>query len=64
MFPSSDPFVCSPLPSNGYRGRHNVRGPAVPHLHRYYGLIRSLPIRRLRSLVSLDRKLPLHIRGD
>src|SRR2546422_1405565 len=22
MFPSSDSFVCSPLPSNGSRGRH------------------------------------------
>lgn len=40
MFPASDPFVCSPLPSNGSRGRHILRGPAVPHLHRYYGLIR------------------------
>ena len=42
MFPSSDPFVCSPLPSNGSRGRHFFRGPAVPHLHRYYGLVRFL----------------------
>ena len=57
MFPSSDPFVCSPLPSNGSRGRHFLRGPAVPHLHRYYGLIRSLPIRHPGSLVALDPEL-------
>ena len=59
MFPSSDPFVCSPLPSNGSRGRHFLRGPAVPHLHRYYGLIRGPHIRRQQSLVALDRRLPL-----
>jgi hypothetical protein len=58
MFPSSDPFVCSPLPSNGSRGRHSFRGPAVPNLHWYYGLVRSLPIRRPLSLVALDRELP------
>ena len=58
VFPSSDPFACSPLPSSGSRGRHNFRGPAVPHLHRYYGFIRSLPTRCPRSLVALDRKLP------
>ena len=60
MFPSSGPFVCLPLPSNGSRGRHNFRGPAVPHLHRYYGLIRFLTTRRQRSLVALDHRLPLH----
>jgi len=42
MFPSSDPFVCLPLPSDGSRGRHLFRGPAVPHLRRYYGRIRFL----------------------
>jgi len=60
MFPSSDPFVCSPLPSDGFRGRHNFRGPAVPHLQRYYGLIRFLTTRRQWSLVALDHRLPLH----
>ena len=60
MFPSSDPFLCLPLPSNGSRGRHNFRGPVVPHLHRYYGLIRFLTTRRQRSLVALDHRLPLH----
>ena len=54
MFPSSDPFVCSPLPSNGSRGRHCFRGPAVPHLHRYYGLIRFLTAHHPPSLVALD----------
>ena len=53
--------VCSPLPSNGSRGRHRLRGPAVPHLHRYYGLIRFLATRRRPSLVALDRRLPLHV---
>jgi hypothetical protein len=61
MFPSSDPFVCSPLPSNGSRGRHFFRGPAVPHLRRYYGLIRSLPIHRPGSPVALDPELPPQI---
>src|SRR3989442_15742679 len=61
MFPSSDSFVCSPLPSNGSRGRHFFRGPAVPHLHWYYGLIRSLPIHRPGSLVALDPELPPQI---
>src|ERR1700756_746726 len=64
MFPSSDSFVCSPLPSNGSRGRHNLRGPVVPHLHRYYGLIRSLPVRRSPSLVALDHELPRSSRRD
>lgn len=58
MFPSSDPFVCSPLPSNGSRGRHFFRSPAVPHLHRYYGLIRFLTAHHQLSLVALDRQLP------
>ena len=58
MFPSSDPFVCSPLPSNGSRGRHFFRSPAVPHFHRYYGLIRFLTTHRQPSLVALDRQLP------
>ncbi len=59
MFPPSDAFACSPLPSNGSRGRHISRGPAVPHLHRYYGLIRCLTTHRPQSLVALDRRLPL-----
>ena len=62
MFPSSDSLVCSPLPSNGSRGRHLLRGPAVPHHPGYYGLIRFLATRRLRSLVALDRRLPLLLR--
>ena len=41
MFPPFDSSVCSPLPSSGSRGRP-FRGPAVPHLHRYYGLVRLL----------------------
>jgi len=59
MFPASDTFLCSPLPSSGSRGRHRFRGPAVPHSHRYYGIIRSLATRRPQSLVALDRRLPL-----
>jgi hypothetical protein len=59
MLPTFDAFLCSPLPSNGSRGRHNFRGPVVPHLRRYYGLIRSLAVRHPRSLVALDRRLPL-----
>jgi len=58
MFLPSDSFVCSPLPSNGSRGRHSFRSPAVRHLPRYYGLIRSLPVHRPQSLVSLDCRLP------
>jgi len=53
MFPASDSFVCSPLPSSGSRLA------PVPHLHRYYGFIRLLPALRWRSLVSLDHPLPL-----
>lgn len=53
MFPSSDTFVCSPLPSSGSRLA------PVPHLHRYYGIVRLLPALRCRSLVALDRPLPL-----
>src|SRR5713226_9572940 len=59
MFPASDTFPCSPLPSGGSRGRHTFRGPAVPHPHRYYGIVRFLPTLRPRSLVALDRQLPL-----
>ena len=59
MFPAADSFLCSPLPSSGCRGRHTFRGPAVPHLHEYYGIVRFLPILRPRSLVALDRQLPL-----
>lgn len=62
MFPSFDPFVCSPLPSSGSRGRHHFRGPAVPHLHRYYGIIRDLTVRHRQSLVALDRWLPRRCR--
>ena len=53
MFPSSDTFVCSPLPSSGSRLA------PVPHLHRYYGIVRLLPALRWRSLVALDHPLPL-----
>lgn len=53
MFPASDAFACSPLPSSGSRLA------SVPHLHRYYGFIRLLPALRWRSLVSLDHPLPL-----
>ena len=53
MFPSSDTFVCSPLPSSGSRLA------PVPHLHWYYGIVRLLPALRCRSLVALDRPLPL-----
>ena len=53
MFPASDAFVCSPLPSSGSRLA------PVPHLHRYYGFVRLLPALRWRSLVSLDHPLPL-----
>jgi len=53
MFPSSDAFVCSPLPSSGFRLS------PVPHLHRYYGIVRLLPALRLWSLVALDHLLPL-----
>ena len=59
MVPSSDALVCSPLPSTGSRGRHSFPGPAVPPLHRYYGLIRFLTVLRPRSLVALDHELPL-----
>jgi len=52
MFPSSDTFVCSPLPSSGSRLA------PVPHLHRYYGIVRLLPALRLWSLVALDHPLP------
>ena len=34
-------FSYSPFPSSGFRGR-SFRSPAVPHLHRYYGVIRLL----------------------
>ena len=40
-FLSPDTCTCSPLPSSGFRGR-SFRSPAVPHLHRYYGVIRLL----------------------
>jgi hypothetical protein len=53
MFPSSDTFVCSPLPSSGSRLA------PVPHLHRYYGIIRLLPALRWRPLVALGHPLPL-----
>ncbi len=53
MFPASGTFVCSPLPSSGSRLA------PVPHLRRYYGFVRLLPALRRRSLVSLDRLLPL-----
>ena len=32
--------------------------PGIPHLHRYYGVIRSLPALHQRSPVALDRQLP------
>jgi len=44
MFPSTDAYACSVLSSGGYRGRHHDGGPAVPHLPRYYDLIRLLTI--------------------
>jgi len=53
MFPSSDTFVCSPLPSSGSRLS------PVPHLHRYNGIVRLLPALRRWSLVALDHPLPL-----
>ena len=40
-FRSSDTCTCSPLPSSGFRGR-SFRSPAVPHLPRYYGVVRLL----------------------
>ena len=52
MFPASDTFVCSPLPSSGSRLA------PVPHLPRYYGFVRLLPALRRGSLVSLDPLLP------
>ena len=53
MFPASDAFVCSPLPSSGSRLA------PVPHLHRYYGFVRGLTALCWRSLVALDHHLPL-----
>src|SRR5215469_10023335 len=38
---STDACACFPLPSSGFRGRP-LRSPAVPHLHRYYGVVRLL----------------------
>ena len=58
MVHSSDPFVCSPLPPMGSVAATKLRGPAVPHLHRYYGLIRFLTAHHQLSLVALDRQLP------
>src|SRR5260370_27937969 len=40
-FLSPDTCTCSPLPSSGFRGR-SFRSPAVPHLHRYYEVVRLL----------------------
>ena len=40
-FLSPDTCTCSPLPSSGFRGR-SFQSPAVPHLHRYYGVVRLL----------------------
>src|SRR5262245_44352274 len=55
----SVPFLWSPLPSNGCHGRHFFRGPVVPHLRRYYGLIRFLTVLHQKSPVALDFQLPL-----
>ena len=41
MYPRIGASRCFPLPSSGYRGRPS-QGPAVPHLHGYYGVVRLL----------------------
>jgi len=58
MSPPTATSVCSPLPSGG------SRLPPVPHLRRYYGVVRLLSARpgRLRS-PSTARYLPLNARS-
>jgi hypothetical protein len=55
MSPSTSASVCSPLPSSG------SRLPPVPHLHRYYGVVRLLPTHpgRLRSPLTARYLSPL-----
>ena len=55
MFPPFDTFVCSPRPSSGSPGS----APAFPTFIGTMGSYDSCPARRRRSLVSLDRLLPL-----
>jgi hypothetical protein len=55
MFPPFDTFVCSPRPSSGSPGS----APAFPTFMGTMGSYDSCPARRGRSLVSLDRLLPL-----
>jgi hypothetical protein len=55
MSPSTTASVCSPLPSSGSRPS------PVPHLRRYYGVVRLLPTRpgRLRSPLTARYLSPL-----